>query len=100
MRIKKTAILVAFKYKPGLSNADRIKVQRKLHSYKNKSNRGQYEYVNVGYMNKIKHIMLQRGVYVIRAEDYREMRLILRGKAEVFAREIILTEKDKSVLWP
>ena len=97
---KSTGWLIAYATKSGLSSTDRSLLQQRLHTHINYSQFGKYSYRRKGLLDEIPHILLIRGAFIIRDEDYRRVCKVLKGYAVIHARRIILTKKDRQKLYP
>ena len=86
--------LIAYATKSGLSSTDRSLLQQRLHTHINYSQFGKYSYRRKGLLDKIPHIPLIRGVFIIREEDYRRVCSVLKDYAVIHAYRVILTKKD------
>ena len=72
---------------------------RALYGYVDKSNKGEYEYERPGFLDKIPHVKLIRGVIIVREVDARRLVRFLRSYgAEYYVREVVLSRSDTRVL--
>ena len=94
-----TGALISFKV-AGKNN--HIKINnfcRKFYGYTDKSNKGKYTYERKGLITRYPYIKIQRGLIIVRMDDFEEIIDILeKHGAEVFMREIILLHKDTEIL--
>ena len=72
---------------------------KKLYGQKTSSHKGRYTYRRKGFLDDIPSIRLIRGVLIVRMEDKNPIVSLLEGfDAEIYIREIVLTEQDKKAL--
>lgn len=72
---------------------------KKLYGQKTSSHKGRYTYRRKGLLDEIPSIRLIRGVLIVRMKDKDPIVSLLDSfDAEIFIREIVLTEEDKKAL--
>ncbi len=91
--------LLAYTFK-NLQNSDRTRIYRKLFGYDDESKYGQYQYKREGLLSKIIHSRPHESTIIFkRKEDCKQVMMYLKNLgAEIFSRQIILSEKDKQKL--
>ena len=73
----------------------RCKIYRALNGWKDKSQYSKYSYNRKGFLSDIPHIFVNRCVLIVRKDDVDEIISFLNeNNAEVFTRDVILTESD------
>ncbi len=85
--VKNQSILLVFKPKKYLSQAERTDIRRKLYGFTDFSSFGRYRYLREGLLAKIPHQRIMRGVLLIRKQDCPKVLAILKGKANVYIGE-------------
>jgi len=85
--VKDKSILLVFKPKKSLSQAERTELRRKLYGFTDFSSFGQYRYSREGLLAKIPHQRIMRGVILVSKKDYKKVLALLRGKASVYIGE-------------
>ena len=82
-----------------LKPAERTKLFRQLYGWRDKSQYGKYEYNREGLLSNIPRVRLTRGVFIVAQENRLKVKRFLKGKAAVVTREVVLTVKDKKILF-
>ena len=85
------------RYKKHTSPAQKVAVARKLHGYKDYSFHMTHVYQRTGAFDKVPHIALSPGIYIIRPEDLKVFQPFKKF-ARVESREIVLTAADVKAL--
>lgn len=99
MKEEELGNLVGFTINAGTSPADRRRFFRALYGWRDKSQFGKYEYEREGLLSNIPYVRLTRGVFVVAQENKLKVKRFLKGKATVITREVVLTAKDKKILF-
>lgn len=90
--------IIIYKVKRHLPPGIKSRLSQKLLGYKDKSNFAKYTYKREGLLSSIPHMSPLRGVLIVRARDIKKILGLLKDKADVFSRKIVLTKKDKKKL--
>ena len=89
------ALLVVFHLPKGSSTSDHQRFHRELYGRETSSWGGRYQYRLRGLLDGIPHVLLYRGVVLIREEHLPVLELFLRSySAEYVWREAVPTEED------
>jgi hypothetical protein len=89
-------IIIIYKAE-GKSSSSQL--SRALHGYKDYSNKGKYLYHRKGLLEKIPHIRVMRGVFIVKKEDAEKfVSLLKRYKIVYHIREVLLTPQDSEKL--
>ena len=99
MKEEELGDLVGFTINAGTSPADRRRFFRALYGWRDKSQYGKYEYNREGLLSNIPHVRFTRGVFIVAQENRLKVKRFLKGKAAVIIREVVLTVKDKKILF-
>jgi hypothetical protein len=91
--------LIGFTINAGTSPADKRKFFRALYGWRDKSQFGKYEYMRDGLLTNIPYVHLTRGVFIVARENRLKVKRFLKGKARIIERQVVLTQKDKKVLF-
>lgn len=68
---------------------------KRFYGYTDKSNYGKYKYKRSGFIEKIPHIKLIRGVIIVRNEDANKViRFLKQYTPEIFVKTINLTSQE------
>ena len=72
---------------------------RTMYGYKDRSNKGKYEYHRPGFLDTIPHLKLIRGVIIVQEKNAKTLAKFLKKHgAEIHIRKIELTASDKQKL--
>lgn len=85
--VKNKSILLVFKPKKHLSQAEKTEIRRKLYGFTDFSSFGRYRYSREGLLAKIPHQRVMPGVILVGKKDYKKVLALLRGKASVYIGE-------------
>jgi hypothetical protein len=96
--MKNTHYLIKYTSKETITGAQRMMIQRRLHGYKDCSNKHKYVYDRKGLLEIEPCIKLARGVYIVNASTAEKIKDILGSWCYVFCREVILDAEDKKQL--
>lgn len=91
--------LIGITLNASLKPAIRTKLFRQLYGWRDKSQFGKYEYEREGLLSNIAHVRLIRGVFIVAQENRLKVKRFLKDKATVITREVVLTAKDKKILF-
>jgi len=87
--------LIVFKLAGSNNHSTMKKFCRRFYGYLDRSHNYKYTYPRKGFLDNFPHLRLQRGVVVVRKQDAKEVISFLESyKAEIFARDLVLTEED------
>lgn len=93
------ALLVVFHLPKSSPTSLHQRFHRELYGRETSSWGGRYQYRLRGLLNEMPHVLLYRGVVLIREEHLRMLELFLKSyKAEYVWREAVPTEEDLEVL--
>ena len=90
--------IIIYKVKRHLPPGIVTRLSQKLLGYKDKSNFAKYTYKREGLLDNIPHMSPLRGVLIVRARDIKKIYELLKDRADVLSRKIVLTAKDKKKL--
>lgn len=85
-------MIVVWQAKKGMSASQRNVLSRKLHTHTLHA-RGT-KYIRRGFLDSIPKLVLKAGVVVVQETDFDQLRCILRGKADMWCREVLLDDND------
>ena len=92
-------ILIAFSVQSGKNKTKSSAFIKAFYGQDTSSHQGKYRYHRHGLLDEIPHRKLIRGVIVIRPQDEKKVKEFLKNfSAEIYIREIRLTEDDKAIL--
>jgi len=88
--------IVCYNLKPAnLTAAEKVHFQMELSGHRNRSNYAKYTYYREGLLDRIPHIKPVRSVIVVPPELSEDLlSLLMKYRAEIFARDIILEKQD------
>ena len=90
--------IIIYKVRKHLPAGIKSRLSQKLSGYEDKSNFAKYTYKREGLLDKIPHMSPLRGVLIIRPRDIKKIYELLKDRADIFSRKIVLTKKDKKKL--
>ncbi len=92
-----TGTIIVFRILTRTNKLAMNKFCRQFYGYTDRSHNYRYEYQRKGFLDNFPYIKPIRGVIIVRKEDASEIISFLESyNAEIYARDIILLEKD---LW-
>ncbi len=99
--MKPTGRIIVFKLARTNDRTAMNRFCRQFYGYLDRSHNYRYSYKRKGFLSDFPHIRPQRGVIVVRKEDAKRIISFLKNyDAEIFTREIMLTEADWRALRP
>jgi len=87
--------MVGFALAATLAPKDRVRVFRQLYGYEDKSQYGKYHYTRGGLLDRVGYVPFGRGVFIIPTGALKRVRSVLKGKARLRVRRVILTTSDR-----
>jgi len=95
---KNLGYLIAFRLKKRLKAKERVRFCQTLYGYLDRSQYGNYYYQREGFLKGIPYFSPIRGVLVVSSEARERVLSFLKGKVEMYVREIILKPEDLKAL--
>jgi hypothetical protein len=90
--------LIAFRLKKSLKAAERVRFCQRLYGYLDRSQYGNYRYQREGFLKGIPYLTPIRGVLIVKSEDREKVLGFLKGKVEMYVREVVLKPEDLKML--